>query len=125
MLCEKVYCGVSLDIRGKPRIHKQEEVNILNKLYWVRESGEPEGSTFGYVEMIELSTGEIIRFDDVDDRIDLTPLRNHIGETIEHYRDGRLTFTRIIEDVSPDDERNGVMTLWMTDIPEKKDANAI
>ena len=97
----------------------------MNKLYWVRANGEPEGSTYGYVEMIKLSTGDVIHFDEVEGKIDLTPLRNHIGETIEHYRDGELASTRIIEDVSPDDERNGVMTLWMTDIPEKKDSNAI
>lgn len=97
----------------------------MNKLYWVRSEGETEESTYGYVEMIELSTGEVIRFDEVEGEIDLTPLRNHIGETIEHYRDGKLVSTQIIEDVSPDDERNGVMTLWMIDVPEKKDKNAI
>ena len=84
----------------------------MHKLFWIRVEEEGKGDNYGYIERIELANGEIIRYDTQEDKIDLMALEPYIGEEIEYYRNGELYAVRTIDNVGPDEERNGIITLW-------------
>lgn len=84
----------------------------MHKLFWVRVEEEGQGENYGHIERIELANGEVVRYDKQEDKIDLMALEPCIGEEIEWYRNGELHAVRTIDNVGPDEENNGVITLW-------------
>ena len=95
------------------------------KLFWVRVEKENEGENHGFIERIELPDGEVVEFDHQENRIDLMSLLPYVGEQVECYRNNKLMGVRVIQEVAPDDENNGLVTLWLQELPKEKDENEI